>query len=320
MKIIEITQNKKNYIDLLLLADEQEDMIDRYLDRGRMFVLDDDGIKAECVITEEGPGVLEIKNLATDPNYQKQGYGKTLIQYVEALCKGKYHTLLVGIGDSPLTVPFYKKCGFKESYRVKNFFTDNYDHPIIEEGVQLVDMVYFEKYFPSEEYRLPTLEDERMLREYVEEHFEAGEQEISASMMLTSMDYKEWVEMIHQNVVTPNGDWGKSQLLLCMSEGELVGLLSVRYDLTKEYRQMFGDIGYGVRPSKRCQGFATKMLYHGLRVCKEQGMSDVILGCYKDNLPSVKTILKNNGELFLESPFEDGKIAQYYRINLLQDK
>ena len=29
MKIVEITENKKEYLDLLLLADEQEDMIDR---------------------------------------------------------------------------------------------------------------------------------------------------------------------------------------------------------------------------------------------------------------------------------------------------
>ena len=45
MKIVEITENKKEYLDLLLLADEQEDMIDRYLDRGTMYVLDDNGVK-----------------------------------------------------------------------------------------------------------------------------------------------------------------------------------------------------------------------------------------------------------------------------------
>ena len=67
MNIIEITENKKEYLTLLLLADEQEDMIDRYLDNGRMYVLDDNGIKCECVVTDEGNGVLEIKNIATVP-------------------------------------------------------------------------------------------------------------------------------------------------------------------------------------------------------------------------------------------------------------
>ena len=64
MKILEVTVNKKQYLDLLLLADEQEDMIDRYLDKGRMYVIDDNGIKCECVLTDEGNGVLEIKNIS----------------------------------------------------------------------------------------------------------------------------------------------------------------------------------------------------------------------------------------------------------------
>lgn len=100
MKIIEIQTDKRLYMELLLLDDEQIDMIEKYLERGTMFVLDD---------------------------------------------KGKYHILRVGTGDSPLTIPFYKKCGFSESYRVKNFFTDYYDHPIYECGIQLIDMVYLEK-------------------------------------------------------------------------------------------------------------------------------------------------------------------------------
>lgn len=39
MKIVEIRENKKEYLELLLLADEQESMIDRYLDRGSMYAL-----------------------------------------------------------------------------------------------------------------------------------------------------------------------------------------------------------------------------------------------------------------------------------------
>ena len=70
MKIKEIKENKKQFLPLLLLADEQEDMIDRYLNKGTMYVLDDDGVKCECVITDEGNGVLEIKNIATEPEYQ----------------------------------------------------------------------------------------------------------------------------------------------------------------------------------------------------------------------------------------------------------
>lgn len=53
MNIIQLTENKKQHIDLLLLADEQESMTDRYLERGDMFVLDDGGVKAVCVVTND---------------------------------------------------------------------------------------------------------------------------------------------------------------------------------------------------------------------------------------------------------------------------
>lgn len=142
MRIVEVTENKKAHLSLLLLADEQEDMIDRYLNRGTMYVLEDDGIKAECVVTDEGDGILEIKNIATVPAHQRKGYGKALIDFVASQYAGKYSILQVGTGDSPLTIPFYEKCGFVRSHTIPNFFTDNYDHPIIEGGVQLVDMVY----------------------------------------------------------------------------------------------------------------------------------------------------------------------------------
>ena len=56
-----------------------------------------------------------------------------------------YSVLQVGTGDSPLTVPFYEKCGFIRSHSIKNFFTDHYDHTIYEGGVQLVDMVYLRR-------------------------------------------------------------------------------------------------------------------------------------------------------------------------------
>ena len=55
MEIREVKENKKQYFSLLLLADEQEDMVDRYLDKGTMYVLDDCGVKAECVVTDEQP-------------------------------------------------------------------------------------------------------------------------------------------------------------------------------------------------------------------------------------------------------------------------
>ncbi|MDY5694552.1 MAG: GNAT family N-acetyltransferase [Eubacteriales bacterium] len=145
MTITEIKENKKQYLSLLLLADEQEDMVDRYIDKGTMYVFDDNGVKSECVITDEGNGIIEIKNIATVPEHQGKGYAKALIDFLVEEYGGKYSVLQVGTGDSPTTVPFYEKCGFVRSHSIPNFFTDNYDHPIFECGVQLVDMVYLQK-------------------------------------------------------------------------------------------------------------------------------------------------------------------------------
>lgn len=145
MIIYKVLKDKKQYIDLLLLADEQEDMIDRYLERGTMYVLDDNGIKAECVVTIENDDILEIKNIAVLPECQGIGYGRALIEWIIREYKGRYSILQVGTGDSPSTVPFYEKCGFVKSHMIKNFFIDNYDHPIIENGTQIKDMVYLQK-------------------------------------------------------------------------------------------------------------------------------------------------------------------------------
>ena len=145
MEIIRLNDgDKRKYLDLLLTADEQESMIDRYLDRGDMFVLNDNDVKAECVVTKEAEGVYELKNIAVISGCRRQGYGKKLIDFLFSRypdCR----TLLVGTGDVPSTLGFYRRCGFTESHRVKNFFTDNYDHPIFEDSRQLADMVYLKR-------------------------------------------------------------------------------------------------------------------------------------------------------------------------------
>lgn len=144
MQIQKCTQNKRRFLPLLLLADEQENMIDRYLDRGTLYVLRDSGVQAVCVVTDEGNGVLEIKNLAVTPERQHTGYGRAMLNFIKETYKNKYSILQVGTGDSPLTLPFYEKCGFQKAFTVPDFFTRYYDHPIVEGGAQLVDMIYLQ--------------------------------------------------------------------------------------------------------------------------------------------------------------------------------
>ncbi len=146
MKFILVEEEEnRNYFDLLLSADEQPSMIEKYLGRGTMYALEDGGVKAVCVVTDEGNGTLEIKNIAVREGFRKKGYGRALIKFLQKEYRGKISILQAGTGESPLTVPFYLSCGFERAHVVKDFFTQNYAEPIYEGGVLLTDMVYFRK-------------------------------------------------------------------------------------------------------------------------------------------------------------------------------
>lgn len=166
-------------------------------------------------------------------------------------------------------------------------------------------------------YRLPELSDEIMLHEYIQEHYDNGETSISASMGLPVTDYSDWVEKIWNNASVGDDEWGKSFTYLCFDEEKLIGLLNIRYDLPKNLLEKYGNIGYGVRPSERRKGYATAMLQYALSICKEKGLKQVILGCYKDNFASSAAIKRNGGVLFAENDnYKNKRTSQYYLINL----
>lgn len=146
MKIKKVSDNDKlRYRELLLLADEQWDMVEKYLYRGEMYVICEDDVIGSCTVTDEGNGNYEIKNIAIYPAYQHQGYGQQLVKFVLEQYHSQGNILYVGTGASPITLRFYKHCGFKYSHSVKNFFIDNYKEPIYEAGVKLVDMIYLKQ-------------------------------------------------------------------------------------------------------------------------------------------------------------------------------
>jgi len=143
MEIKIIDNNKKRFMDLLLLADEQEDMIKKYLDRGTLFALYDNDLKSICVVTDEENGDIEIQNLATHEQFQGRGYGTQLVKYVFEYYKDKGAVMYVGTGDS--LVPFYENCGFTLSHRLENYFLEHYKEPMFDAGTQLKDKVYLKK-------------------------------------------------------------------------------------------------------------------------------------------------------------------------------
>jgi GNAT superfamily N-acetyltransferase len=110
-----------------------------------MFALYDDDLKTVYVVVAIDNETCELKNIATYKKFQSKGYAKALIKFVSDYYKNNYNTMLVGTGETPAILSFYEGCGFEKSHSITNFFTDNYDHPMFEDGIQLIDMVYLKK-------------------------------------------------------------------------------------------------------------------------------------------------------------------------------
>lgn len=139
--------NRKKFIDLLLIGDEDRTMLEKYMGLGNMYVLYRQDQVIGCILTlEKNARTLEIKNISIYPEYRQMGYGRYLVEYVVKKYRRKYRKLIVGTGDSPLTLPFYQALDFKKYYVVRDFFTKNYEEEIIEAGVKLRDMVYLERH------------------------------------------------------------------------------------------------------------------------------------------------------------------------------
>ena len=148
MEIREIREQKWDYLDLLLQGDESAQQIAGYLDRGALYVLLDGGLRAVCVVTREEPGVCELKNLAVVPDSRRKGYGRAMVEAMKDRFRVDCRVMRVGTGESPLTLPFYEACGFVVCGRIPDFFIQHYDHPIVEAGVTLRDMVLLEAALP----------------------------------------------------------------------------------------------------------------------------------------------------------------------------
>lgn len=165
---------------------------------------------------------------------------------------------------------------------------------------------------PEEKYK-------ELVLNYMQEHFDNGEEHLHGASMLETKDtYEEWLAGViaqrKKETVQPN--WVVSSTFLVMDEEEtqVIGMIDVRHELNDFLRNYGGHIGYGVRPSQRRQGYATTMLEMALAYCKTLAVSDVMVSCMKHNQGSKQTILKCGGIIEREFENEEG-IVQIYWIN-----
>ncbi len=147
MNVELISAGKRRFMPLLLVADEQESMVERYLDRGDLYAMCDDcgELLAVAVVTIEGDGVCELKNIAVEPRFHRRGLGRRFVEYLCRRYAGRCHTMFVGTGDTPASTAFYTSCGFIYSHTVPDFFTTHYDHPVIDGGILLRHMLYYRR-------------------------------------------------------------------------------------------------------------------------------------------------------------------------------
>ena len=138
-----IDSDRSIYIPLLLEGDEDIAMLNRYLDKGYLFGLfDADGVVTLALVTADGNGA-ELMNIVTVEKHRGKGYGSLMLSYLSKEFSA-YGYLTAGTGDCSPARLFYEKNGFSLSGLRKGFFLQ-YDHPVIENGRRLTDMVLYRK-------------------------------------------------------------------------------------------------------------------------------------------------------------------------------
>lgn len=117
----------------------------------------------------------------------------------------------------------------------------------------------------------------------------------------------------HTGKNLPEG-YVRENFCLCYEGGCLVGVFSLKFELTAFLLNYGEHIGYAVRPSARNRGLATQMLKQGLDIAQSFGFDRILCICDNDNYASEKVILKNSGvfENELYDPEEKVTVRRFW--------
>ena len=167
--------------------------------------------------------------------------------------------------------------------------------------------------------KIPTIEEKDKWIEYLKE-YRLDNPKAKPLSCTEDLNYEKWLEKIDKESKGIDLEEGRvpSTVYFLMDEERIVGNLSIRHSIDSDFLSKYGGhIGYGVRPSERRKGYATKMLYLALEKCSELGIEDVMVSCKEDNIGSAKTI-ENNGGILREEIFipEENTIFKKYWINV----
>lgn len=242
---------------------------------------------------------------------QYQGKGiitdcvKSLIKY--AFDELTLHTISIHCAlDNAKSRAIPERLGFRET-------------GILKDGENLYGVTHDMVIYSLEKLRLifPTIEHKQAALDYKQEHIDNGETHIhDSSGFIHADNYENWLDKVTWNKTEATPDWVTGSVYFAIIDDKIVGTIAVRHYLNDSLLKSGGHIGYGVRPSERCKGYATQMLKLALNKCRDLGIEKAIVTCDKDNIGSARTILKNGGVLENEFINDDGVIEQRYWITL----
>lgn len=146
------------------------------------------------------------------------------------------------------------------------------------------------------EFRLPGEADREEVLAFYREFEESGGTCIGFGGW---RDYDRWLQGMknrHAGKDLPEG-YVREDFNLCWEDGALVGVFSLKFELTDYLLAFGGHVGHAVRPSRRQEGIAARMLAQGKEIARDLGFSRLLCVCDEDNTASEKVILRNGGVL-----------------------
>ena len=145
LSVVPVPFERERHLPLLLEADDAEEHMRGYLDRGQLFeIRDADALIGVAVLVDDGDA-CEIWNIALSEEQRGRGAGRRAIDLIAGRCRKRGASrLTVGTSDCSLgTIAFYRKVGFRFAGVRKGYF-DHYPMVVVENGIRARDMVMFE--------------------------------------------------------------------------------------------------------------------------------------------------------------------------------
>lgn len=165
----------------------------------------------------------------------------------------------------------------------------------------------------------PSMDYESEYLSFYQEWKESGEVMVPWVISMDPSNFQEMIKSLLDSEKEENipENWVPASTYWLVDENKkVIGAVNIRHRLTKRLLDRGGHIGYGIRPSERRKGYATKLLSLSLQKTRELGLEKVLVTCDEHNIASEKTILNNGGVPDTNFIEEDGNVIKRFWIEL----